>query len=122
MPRQPQSLSLEALGRYVSTVSYQLVFQFPGDSLADYDAMVALEEQLIAVFGHSAQVDGHDSGSGESNIFVLTDHPASTFEQARPSLERAGCLASVRVAYRDLAGEDYTVLWPEGSTEEFAVA
>ena len=84
--------------------------------------MIALEEQFIAVLGRSAQVDGHDSGSGESNIFVITDHPASTFEQVRPSLERAGCLASVRVAYRDLASEDYTVLWPEGSTEEFAVA
>ena len=100
---------------------YQLVFQFPGDSLADYDAMIALEDQFIAALGRSARVDGHDSGLGESNIFVLTDHPTSTFEQTRPSLERAGCLDSVRVAYRDLAGEDYTVLWPEGSTEEFAV-
>ena len=100
---------------------YQLVFQFPGDSLAEYDAMIALEEQFIAVFGRSAQVDGHDSGSGEANIFVFTDHPADTFVQARLYLERTGCLAAVRVAYRDVAGEEFTVLWPEGSTEEFVV-
>ena len=100
---------------------YQLVFQFPGDSLADYDAIVALEDQFIAVFGRSAQVDGHDSGAGESNIFVFTDHPAATFQQARLALERAGYLAAVHVAYREVAGEEYTVLWPEGSTEEFAV-
>ena len=36
-------------------------------------------------------------------------------------MERAGCLASMRVAYREIAGEEYTVLWPVDSTEEFAV-
>lgn len=111
-----------ASGRYVFTVSFQLVFQFPAESLADYDAMIALEDQLITVLGSSAQVDGHDCGAGESNIFVFTDHPTSTFELARPSLERAGCLSSVRVGYRSVAGEEYTTLWPEGSTEKFVVA
>ena len=112
---------MSSLGLYVLTVRSQLVFQFPGDSLADFDAMIALEEQFIAALGRSAQVDGHDCGAGESNIFVFTDHPAGTFAQARLCLERAGCLAAVRVAYRDVAGEDFTVLWPEGSTEEFTV-
>jgi hypothetical protein len=31
-------------------MDYQLVFQFRGDSLADYDAMVALEDELSCLF------------------------------------------------------------------------
>ncbi len=83
--------------------------------------MIALEDQLRAALGRSARVDGHDGGSGETNIFIITDDPARAFARARPALERAGCLASARVAYRHMAGEEYTVLWPEGSTGEFAV-
>ena len=113
---------MSPLGRYVYTVTYQLVFQFPADALADFDALIALEGQLIATLGSSADVDGHDCGSSESNIFIFTDRPASTFQQAWPCLERAGCSALVRVAYRDTAGEEYTVLWPEGFTGEFAVS
>ncbi len=38
-------------------MDYQLVLQFRGDSLADYDAMVALENELIAELGDSADVE-----------------------------------------------------------------
>lgn len=34
-----------------TAMNYQLVFQFRGDSLADFDAMVALEDELIARLG-----------------------------------------------------------------------
>ena len=46
--------------------------QFRGDSLDDFDAMVALEEELTEELGDSADVDGHDVGSGETNIFIYT--------------------------------------------------
>ena len=52
-------------------MDYQLVFQFRGDSLQDFDAMVALEDELIAELGDSANVDGHDFGAGTGNIFSL---------------------------------------------------
>jgi hypothetical protein len=39
-------------------MNYQLVLQFRGDSLADYDGMVALENELIEELGDSADVDG----------------------------------------------------------------
>ena len=39
-------------------MEYQLVLQFCGDSLADYDAMVALEEELRKVLENTADVDG----------------------------------------------------------------
>jgi len=100
---------------------YQLVLQFRGNSLADYDAMVALEDELIEELA-DADVDGHDVGSGEVNIFIFTSDPARTFRQARPVLERRQSLQSVTAAYREADGEEYTVIWPEGSTAEFRVA
>ncbi len=102
-------------------MKYQLVLQFRGDSLADYDAMIALEDRLIDDLGHSAKVDGHDCGSGETNIFIHTFDPAATFLRVRHTLEREGRLETVRAAYRDVQGENFTVLWPEGSREDFRV-
>ena len=102
-------------------MDYQLVFQFRGDSLADYDAMIALEDELIAELGDSADVDGHDSGSGESNIFIITSDPAATFDRARPVLERRQQLQTVTAAYREVGGERYVVIWPEGSRAEFSL-
>jgi len=103
-------------------MKYQLVLQFRGDSLRDYDAMVSLENDLIAALDDSANVDGHDVGSGEINIFIFTDEPKKTFQQAKPVLKQGGSLDSVRAAYRLADGEDYTVIWPERSEEEFKIA
>lgn len=100
---------------------YQLVLQFRGDSLVDYDARVALEDRLIEDLGHSAEVDGHDCGSGETNIFIFTSDPTATFWGVRQMLQREGRLQSVTAAYREATGEDYSVLWPEGSQIEFTV-
>ena len=103
-------------------MDYQLVLQFRGDSLQDFDAMVALEDELIAELGDSADVDGHDVGSGETNIFIFTSDPARTFQQARPALERRQSLQAVTAAYRRVGGEQFTVIWPEDSRQEFVVA
>ena len=53
-------------------------------------------------------------GSGEMNIFTYTDDPSSTLDQAKATLEAHGRMSNVRAAYRDVEGEDYTVLWPRG--------
>lgn len=101
---------------------YQLILQFPGDSLADYDAMVALEEELIGDLGATARVDGHDLGSGEANIFIFTSDPKQTFRQAMPALQRRGRLQHVRAAFRPVGPDNFTVIWPESSNESFTVA
>jgi hypothetical protein len=103
-------------------MDYQFVLQFCGDSLADYGAMVALENELITVLGDSAQVDGHDVGSGEVNIFIITADPVRTFQQLRVVLERKRCLGAVTAAYRSVDGEEYTVVWPQGRSGKFRVA
>ena len=101
---------------------YQLVLQFRGDSLADYDQMIAMEDRLIADLERSAKVDGHDCGSGETNIFIHTTDPAATFSRVQQVLQERGQLDAVTAAYRPVVGGHYTVLWPEGSVQEFKVA
>jgi len=100
---------------------YQLVLQFRGDSLADYDQMIAVEDRLTEELGDSADVDGHDVGSGETNIFIFTDDPAATFRRSKPLLQSMDRLAAVTAAFRDVEGDQFSVIWPEGSTEEFRV-
>lgn len=107
-------------GLYV--MRFQLTLQFRSNMLADYDAMVALEDELTKELDHTGKVDGHDSGSGETNIFILTSDPAATFQRAKPVLERTRHLQAVTAAYREVDGERYTVIWPEGSQREFRVA
>jgi hypothetical protein len=105
---------------------YQLVLQFRGDSLVDYDQMIVLEERLAEELGHSAEVDGHDCGSGETNIFIFTSDPAGTFRRIRQTLKRQGRMESVAAAYRPIHGkqlsEKFIVIWPQVSTEEFRIA
>jgi hypothetical protein len=103
-------------------LKYQLVLQFQGDSLDDYDAMIALEDDLIAELQGVAEVDGHDMGSGEANIFILTTDPRGTFERAKPVLKRRDCLETTTAAYRATDGENYTMIWPEGSSDAFRIA
>jgi|SRR5688572_11656416 len=102
-------------------MDYQLVLQFRGDSLADFDAMVALEDELIEALGDAADVDGHDIGSGETNIFILTADPVAAFGLAKPVLERTRRLREVTAAYREAKGDRYTVIWPKGSRKKFKV-
>ena len=60
-------------------MKYQLILQFPFSTLEDYDALVVLEESLSKHLANCADVDGHDAGSGEMNIFLLTDDPVQAF-------------------------------------------
>ena len=101
---------------------YQLVLHFLGDSVADLEVLVSLEERIGQALGHSAEVDGHDIGSGESNVFVLTDDPWGSVGRIRSILDKFAEANSVRVAFREVAGGDYTVLWPRGFKGHFSVA
>ena len=103
-------------------MKFQLVLQFPANSIADYDEMIALEDELIEELGSSAEVDGHDCGSGEMNIFIHTDEPKKVFETIRPVVAKRKLIESLVAAYRELTGEDYTVIWPIGFTKQFRIS
>jgi hypothetical protein len=98
---------------------YQLVLQFPCASMADFDAVIELEERLIEEFeGSTAEVDGHDSGSGEANIFILTPEPTMSFKRALAVVNKTPSLAvALRAAFRRIDADEYSILWPIGETE-----
>ena len=100
---------------------YQLVLQFAADTIPDYDALIAMEHQLIDTLGDGF-VDGHDMGSGEANIFIHTSDPQDTFRQLAPLLLRSGRMHAVTAAYRSTDEDEYHVLWPENSSRQFTVA
>ena len=101
---------------------YNLVLQFQANDIVDYDKLVEIEELLIKYLRGLSHVDGHDSGSCEMNIFILTNEPKDAFEKAKVIMKAAGLLAGLSAAYRLSSGEEYTRLWPIASTERFEVA
>jgi hypothetical protein len=91
-------------------IKHQLVIQWPASSIDDYDEMVEIESMLLEKFAPGNEVDGHDAGSGEVNIFIFTDEPMRTFEEH-------DVWPLARVAYRHLEATEYTPIWPKGLTE-----
>ena len=98
-------------------MKYQLVLQWPESSIKDYDEMIAIENKLIENLSEGSEVDGHDAGSGEVNIFILTDDPELAYGEAKAILGNSDRWLSVRVAYREIAKSHYITLWPEGLTD-----
>jgi hypothetical protein len=90
---------------------YQLVLQWPASEIADYDALVGIEGLLIEGLVND-KVDGHDMGSGEVNIFILTDDPHRTFDEINAVLRPGGLWSNARAAYREISASNYSVLWP----------
>jgi hypothetical protein len=56
-------------------MKYQLALQWPASSIKDCDAMIEIEDTLTNHLSKNCEVDGHDVGSGEVNIFIHTDNP-----------------------------------------------
>src|SRR5580704_14138475 len=91
--------------------------QFEAGSMEEFDRLVALEDELIEKMGDLGTVDGHDFGSGQFNIFVLTDAPAASFREAHEIVATKGIPNVMQSAYRELDGEDYIILWPSSLTD-----
>ncbi len=94
-------------------MKYQLILQWPALSVKDYDSMVSIEDSLIERLPSDSEVDGHDGGSGQVNIFIQTDNPAKTFEDVENIIIDRDSWSNMRIAYRDFDGSEYTILWPK---------
>ncbi len=92
-------------------IKYQIVVQWDTESICDFDALVQIEEILCEKLTRAHEVDGHDMGSGEANIFILTPSPLAAFEEIREALKGQSHWQSARVAYRKISEDVYTVLW-----------
>ena len=88
------------------------MLQLPASSIKDYDAMIELEETIVRSLGNLGRVDGHDAGSGEMNIFILTDHPKLSFERVEHVLGTRDFMPDLKVAYREIGKDEVTILYP----------
>jgi len=102
-------------------MKYQLVLQLPASSAEDYDEMIALEEVITSNLANLGCVDGHDAGSGEMNIFILTNSPRAAFDRIKQLPAIRDIMPDLKVAYREIGKDDFTILHPAGLTC-FAIA
>jgi hypothetical protein len=98
-----------------SPMRFEVVLQWPAHSLNRYDEMVSVEELLIAKLTKQSKVDGHDFGTGETNIFVHTDDPRRAFTEIKSILSGHRLWPDAVIAYRQMDGTEYSVLWPQGT-------
>ena len=99
-------------------MQYQLVLQFDGSTIEDFDDLLKLELDLGLALGGEHAVDGHHFGSEEMNIFIHTDKPDEVFEIAKSILATTN-INEVVVAYRDFDSEDYEVIYPANYKKAF---
>ena len=102
-------------------MKFQLVLQFAATGTKQFDELIALEDDLIENLPPTSEVDGHDFGSGEFNIFIRTDQPREAFDAARKLIKARSFQYQLRAAYRERGKDEYVILWPE-HLEEFRVA
>ena len=102
-------------------MQYQLVLQLPASTIQDYDDMVELEAVITEGIEGLGDVDGHDAGSGEMNIFILTDRPRLAFEQITRILGTRDFMPDLKVAYREIGADEFVIIHPPGLTK-FVIA
>ncbi len=98
-------------------MTFQLVIQFETNRTDDFDELVEFEETLAAELGSIGELDGHDVSPSEFNIFIVTDEPLIAFEKAHQMIRTQKLRYPMRAAYRELTGEEFTILWPASLTQ-----
>lgn len=82
-------------------------------SSLNYDKLLEIEELLEEKLSDESEVDGHDIGSEQMNIFIFTDNPLRSVEHVKAILGKHKSWEAIRVAYRETNGNKYTILWPK---------
>jgi len=98
-------------------MKYQLVLQWSVASEDEFEALLEVEEVLIEDLSALHDVDGHDIGSSEFNIFIHTNDPESAFGEVRRILGNSKSWFLIRIAYRERQKSGYVILWPAGLTK-----
>ena len=75
------------------------------------EKIAEIEEILEYDIGVGHEVDGHDFGNGQANIFLLTINPQKLFEEIMGLLDKSE-LVGAKIAYRQENKNEFTILWP----------
>jgi hypothetical protein len=100
----------------------QLVLQFKPWGDRPFDDLLDLESRLVTALQGTGDVDGHDVGSDEANIFIITTQLAPTLTACMGVLQLSGLRSICSAAYRDVAEDRYTRVWPVGDRSPFHIA
>jgi hypothetical protein len=99
-------------------MKYQLVLQFNED--LGLERLIEIENSLIDTL--HADVDGHDIGSGQMNIFIFTDTPEIIAKEILSILELDPYLtSSAKIAYRKVESDSFVCLWPVNLREFYVL-
>ena len=91
----------------------QLVLQFDLSAPDDYDAVLAVEEQLAEALDDMAEVEGHNVGARTMHVFIWCDDAEETFTSVRDIVD-AELLDHARAGWRHADEERFAPLWPPG--------
>ena len=100
---------------------FQLVLQFKPWGDRPPDALAAIEDRLEASTNFDAEVDGHDFGSGEGNVFIITSDPRRAMTECVSAVTAEGLLPLLSAGYRRLDENHFIRLWPIDNPEPFDV-
>ncbi len=103
-------------------MQHQLVLQLRRSSVEDPALVGVLETRIGEILGASAEMDGHDIGARDINLFILTPDPASAFRRSKPVLEELQLLDKVTAAHRVVGGAQFKVIWPLRVRSKFKIA
>jgi hypothetical protein len=96
-------------------MEYMLVLQWPSSSTAkELDLLISVEDQIRKDIGDHGNVDGHDIGSDEMNIFIFTKDPKATFERVKNIGSIPNYMSNLKAGYREVGEDDFVPLYPEG--------
>ena len=91
----------------------QLVLQFDLSAPDDYDAVLAVEEQLADSLDDMAQVEGHNVGTRMMHVFIWCDEAEETFTTVRDIVD-VDLLDHARAGWRHADDDAFAPLWPPG--------
>jgi len=96
-------------------MEYMFVLQWPSSSTAEeLDLLILLENQIRKDIGDEGNVDGHDIGSGEMNIFIFAEDPKATFERVKNIGSIPNHMSNFKAGYREVGDDEFVPLYPEG--------
>jgi hypothetical protein len=79
------------------------------------DLVIQFESDLEEWLAADSEIDGHDAGSGEMNIFVHTNDPRRPFNSCRSCFRASELWRTATVpGYRHFSEDEYTPIWPPG--------
>jgi hypothetical protein len=93
----------------------QLVLQFKCETIEDFDRLASLEDALDRYLRRSADanLDGHDCGMGEYNMFIHCNRPETGFENLAAFIGEQSPGLPFSAGYRRFTEDIYTPIWPK---------